>query len=382
MEADQGPRQSEAQRQAEGKEAKRKRKQEQRKARIEARREKRHAKAEAKRLRKQNSTGTARTLGRDKTKFSDKNNKKLTHTRMRAEKLEAQAKKLLAKAQQARARADYLDSLKAKENEVKAKLSHETRQVAAADLESEDFIPLDGPTVAPNGDAATSGEKDAKEKKRKDEKLQDSAIDQIMEEELGPSITASGHHTQDDEKEKKRKRKEEKKAEKRKRKAEEDGSHEAPDGAAVDVGAVDEAGTPKRKKKKSKPEATADESAANEVASEVETPKEKKKKDKKDKKKEKAPGSAKGHDEPATTTTTDGAEQWNVSALEGSDKRKDKFLRLLGAKKSNGAVAGGHAAPTTSKADIVKVESDLERQFNTGMKMKNEGQGHRRGLGA
>lgn len=79
------------------------------------------------------------------------------------------------------------------------------------------------------------------------------------------------------------------------------------------------------------------------------------------------------------------ADQWNPDALSGDAIRKNKFLRLLGAGKGSGidtnANAGRPSGQATDK-DIQRVESELERQFEAGVKMKHDGQGKRRGLGA
>ncbi|CZT02604.1 hypothetical protein WAI453_002120 [Rhynchosporium graminicola] len=88
--------------------------------------------------------------------------------------------------------------------------------------------------------------------------------------------------------------------------------------------------------------------------------------------------SNKGDDGPST-----GAEQWNPDALAGDAARKDKFLRLLGAGK------GGSKADENDKkknkdagVDIVKIQEELERQFQAGVKMKHDGGPKKRGLGA
>lgn len=82
-----------------------------------------------------------------------------------------------------------------------------------------------------------------------------------------------------------------------------------------------------------------------------------------------------------------GAEQWNADALSGDTARKDKFLRLLGAGKFNGADITEKSlkrskSPKKSFAAISAVENELERQFEAGVRMKHDGQGKRRGLGA
>ncbi|KAF7944964.1 uncharacterized protein EAE97_005597 [Botrytis byssoidea] len=74
------------------------------------------------------------------------------------------------------------------------------------------------------------------------------------------------------------------------------------------------------------------------------------------------------------------AAQWNADALDGDAQRKSKFLRLLGAGK--GGAVSGKGVEAKGKGDIQKVQSDLERQYDYGMKMKHDGGGKRRGLGA
>jgi hypothetical protein len=84
-----------------------------------------------------------------------------------------------------------------------------------------------------------------------------------------------------------------------------------------------------------------------------------------------------------SSTGATGAKQWNPDALGGDAARKDKFLRLLGAGKSNAnGEASGPAGKPKPKVDIEKVQSELERQYDAGMKMKHDGGGKRRGLGA
>jgi hypothetical protein len=288
---------------------------------------------------------------------------------------------------------------------VKNKLGAEVKE-SAQEPENEDYISLDV-CLTSNGDSTNPMLE--KMKRRQEAKLHDRALDQIMAEELGPSITESGRHIEA-ELEKKRKKKEEKRAEKRKRRAEDDESHESSVDAMevnTEADAIDDVDTPKIKKKKLKVEHTSDDE-------EAETPKEKK--EKKDKKKDKKEHAAEGNgtsepghvddlpkekkdkrkkekkvkeeeaqesvEEYVPKPTTEGGEQWNVSALDGDDKRKQKFLRLLGAKKPNGASSDGHTASTSSKADIAKIQSDLERQFDVGMKMKEAGHSRRKGLGA
>jgi hypothetical protein len=77
------------------------------------------------------------------------------------------------------------------------------------------------------------------------------------------------------------------------------------------------------------------------------------------------------------------AEQWNPDALAGDAARKEKFLRLLGAGKTNAAATNTAKHKSSAKVeDITKVQSELVRQYEAGMKMKHDGGARRRGLGA
>lgn len=79
------------------------------------------------------------------------------------------------------------------------------------------------------------------------------------------------------------------------------------------------------------------------------------------------------------------ADQWNPDALDGDDARKSKFMRLLGAGKGK---TDGEMKPRAGKdakktvEEISRVQSELERQYESGMKMKHDGGAKRRGLGA
>ncbi|KAI1342243.1 hypothetical protein F5Y15DRAFT_413508 [Xylariaceae sp. FL0016] len=412
---------------AEAKEAKVKRQQEQRLARMQARKEKRHLKSEAKQARKANVSRTAkwtperRALDEEKklANHPRKQEKRHKRLRQRAEKLEAQSKKLWEEAQKARARADLLDERKAEQEAVKSQLQNET-EAMAADSHNDDYIAPGGPIdqIENVTFAKQTAEEAAKKAAKKDAKLTEKALDAIMDEELGDSITTTGLHIEA-EKEKKRKKKEEIKAEKRKRE-EESGAQEngivAPDGEAMDVDAVGEANTPKDKKKHKKQkrehsteedgvidgvdnagtpksekkkhrkrkEHAADDNEASEVVQGAQTPDKKDKKKKKKSKeidREESAVKSKSTNQPEAAASTDGGEQWNVSALGGGDARQEKFYRLLGGKKANGVSTDRKASGSTSKSDIAKMQNDLERQFDMGIKMKNEGS-HKKGLGA
>lgn len=78
------------------------------------------------------------------------------------------------------------------------------------------------------------------------------------------------------------------------------------------------------------------------------------------------------------------ADQWNPDALSGDATRKNKFLRLLGAGKAglDTKVNSERSNKQATDKDIRRVESELERQFEAGVRMKHDGQGKRRGLGA
>ena len=74
-------------------------------------------------------------------------------------------------------------------------------------------------------------------------------------------------------------------------------------------------------------------------------------------------------------------ENWNTDALTGDEARKQKFLRLLGAGKASGD-ASKQQKSSKKNTDIFKVQSDLEKQYEAGMKLKHDGGSKRRGLGA
>lgn len=80
---------------------------------------------------------------------------------------------------------------------------------------------------------------------------------------------------------------------------------------------------------------------------------------------------------PAKTT-----DNWNVSALEGGSERQSKFMKLLGGGKAASSPGAKGSGGAHSKMDVHKYQDDLQKQYDTGMRMKFEGQGQRRGLGA
>ena len=100
------------------------------------------------------------------------------------------------------------------------------------------------------------------------------------------------------------------------------------------------------------------------------------------------------------------AHSWNAQYLSGGADRQDKFARLLGAgkadKKEGSAKNPEDAAKAEKKArkaerkaareleaqnaakavELQKIQQDLERQYDTGMRMKHNGGSKKRGLGA
>lgn len=228
----------------------------------------------------------------------------------------------------------------------KAKKDKEAKQeetVSEATAVVKDEPETDAAEVAPIAeDLATDDKKDKKKKKKSKGLKSGDDEDVVIAEE--PAVDET---------------KEEKKAEKKRKRAAEaeaDTPAETEAGATTNgtADAAEDLKEQKRKKKKAKKAEAADE----EYVSKSST-------DRKE-------------------TNTDGAEQWHVQALDGGDARKEKFLRLLGAKKAatsgdgQGVSAGSQSA---SKHEIASIQNDLERQFEAGMRMKDQG-GRKKGLGA
>lgn len=144
--------------------------------------------------------------------------------------------------------------------------------------------------------------------------------------------------------------------------------------AVADEGEQPETKKSKKSEKKRKRESAA--GTEETPAEDVEHPSKKEKKQKKENKGKKD----KKSDEPAEDTEA----TWNVEQLDGGAERQAKMLRLLGGKKKGATAAPSSASGSKAKnsLDSVKAEADLQRQFEDGMRAKNEGGGHRRGLGA
>lgn len=100
----------------------------------------------------------------------------------------------------------------------------------------------------------------------------------------------------------------------------------------------------------------------------------------------------------ATTEATAGWNDWNKASFDGDDAKKNKFLRLLGAKKSTSATATQAFVPATVKKsggglygglksaidedEKQRISNDLEKQFDHGLQFRKQMQmGRRGGLG-
>ncbi len=78
------------------------------------------------------------------------------------------------------------------------------------------------------------------------------------------------------------------------------------------------------------------------------------------------------------------ADNWNVSALEGGAQRQNKFMKLLGGGKAAASTASGTQkwGVGSTKDDVRRQQEEIQRQYDAGMRLKFEGQGQRKGLGA
>lgn len=97
----------------------------------------------------------------------------------------------------------------------------------------------------------------------------------------------------------------------------------------------------------------------------------------------------------ATTESTAGWNDWNKASFDGDDQKKNKFLRLLGAKKSapaatqafvpakksGGGLYGGLKS-AIDEDEKQRISNDLEKQFDHGLQFRKQMQmGRRGGLG-
>lgn len=78
------------------------------------------------------------------------------------------------------------------------------------------------------------------------------------------------------------------------------------------------------------------------------------------------------------------ADKWNVNALGGGSERQNKFMKLLGGGKASISASQGsqNSVEIRSKSDVRRVQDDLQKQYEAGMRMKFENGGQRKGLGA
>jgi len=139
--------------------------------------------------------------------------------------------------------------------------------------------------------------------------------------------------------------------------------------AAVETSIVDIVKPEKKKKKKPKTEDGEDIPAPVVDIVKLEGKKKKSKKPKQE-------VEAASHEE-----TTSVAEQWNPDALTGDAARQEKFLRLLGAKKP-GAISSKSSKSSKKIEDVAKIEMDLEKQYEAGIKHKHGSGSKHMGLGA
>lgn len=80
--------------------------------------------------------------------------------------------------------------------------------------------------------------------------------------------------------------------------------------------------------------------------------------------------------------TINAADTWNISDLGGGAERQNKFMKLLGGGKAASSPANQNSGKVRPRYDVQKSQDDLQKQYDAGMRMKFEGQGQRRGLGA
>lgn len=100
----------------------------------------------------------------------------------------------------------------------------------------------------------------------------------------------------------------------------------------------------------------------------------------------------------APVEATAGWNDWNKASFDGDDAKKNKFLRLLGAKKSSPATATQAFVPASGKKsggglygglksaidedEKKRISNDLEKQFDHGLQFRKQMQmGRRGGLG-
>jgi hypothetical protein len=87
----------------------------------------------------------------------------------------------------------------------------------------------------------------------------------------------------------------------------------------------------------------------------------------------------------ATEETASGRwNDWTKASFGGDDAQKNKFLRLLGAKKSGNETSGSGSNYSNQSSAIddnvnQKMSKELEKQFQDGLKMRKQSYGGKRG---
>ncbi|KAH7152484.1 small acidic protein family-domain-containing protein [Dactylonectria estremocensis] len=335
---------------------------------TEERAKKRNAKAEAKRTRKFGAKNVGKLADEHKPKKLEVPNrpakleKRKERLLQRSQKLEEKAKKLLADAKKA---ADQYQQLIDAETKYKQSVEANSDSDSSEDDSNSDASNAvasvdesDGESQSDNGVALT--------KPTMDEVPADVPADEVLLKQRRLSNAASersnASHVESRPKIDLKKFKKSKKAE-----ADEQEEKEASE-ADPEIESSDKKA--KKAKKAEKKRKRANEAAKAAVTEEPAV--------KKDKSKDKSTKKPKRTEKAEEDAGAAEAEKWQVEDLDGGEARQAKFLRLLGGKKAGAAVAPA----SKSKSDSTKAEAEIQRQFEAGMKMKNEGGSKRRGLGA
>lgn len=83
-------------------------------------------------------------------------------------------------------------------------------------------------------------------------------------------------------------------------------------------------------------------------------------------------------------TASGGWNDWTKASFGGDDAQKNKFLRLLGAKKTGNMTSTSTEAGSSHQSAIddnvnQKMNQDLEKQFQDGLKMRKQQYGGKKG---
>lgn len=342
----------------------------------------------------------------------------------RVEKLESQAKRLLAEAEKARARYEAL-----------AKLGDDVTIADLGEDDAEDDLGMSAALESADGGKKAAGSDDSDDDKEDAASLHDTAMnesvaqDQRESEDLSRGTLGNGD-AQDLEEGSKKKSKKDKKRLKKEKKATDtetnfsesaDLTVESKERDEPMEAAVDEKVPSGKKHKKSKSKGKQlEEDVAIEPVKESDIPKSDDKSEKKSKKDKKRKRDSEAAVEPLIEPTTEvtsedalsskkskknkrksagaddkeqapveetkpvaeAAAAWNVGALDGGAARQAKFMRLLGGKKATATASAATSAGGRPHFDIGAVTNQLEQQFEAGRRMKFDMGGQRKGLGA